>query len=222
MGAQVRGVALAATMLLATACGGSEDPAAQADNPAGVIISNVDDDSRYRGAEPAAPYQMPDVTLTTTGGDAFNLLNDAQHPVTLVFFGYTHCPDICQVVMADLASAMVRLDPDQRAKVDVVFVTTDPARDTGGVLRAYLRRFDPAFVGLTGSLPAVVRAGRAFDIEVAKGTKLPSGGYDVQHGTQVVGLLPDGSAPYVWTEGTSAGDLADDITKILDGTVPAS
>ena len=187
-----------------------------------VANVRIDDPDGLHGVVLPTPYDVPGARLQDTSGAPYSLATDARKPLTMVFFGYTHCPDICQVVMADLASAMVRLDPDQRAQVDVVFVTTDPTRDTGTVLRAYLRRFDPAFVGLTGSLPAVVRAGKAFDIEVAKGTKLPSGGYDVQHGTQVVGVLPDGSAPYVWTEGTSAADLADDAAKILDGEVPAS
>jgi protein SCO1/2 len=184
-----------------------------------VADVSMRDSDNLHGAVLPTPYDVPGVRLQDTSGAPYSLASDARRPLTLVFFGYTHCPDICQVVMADLASAMVRLDPDRRSQVDVVFVTTDPARDTGAVLRDYLSRFDPGFEGVTGSLPAVVRAGKAFDIPVAKGQKLPSGGYDVQHGTQVVGVLPDGSAPYVWTEGTSAAHLADDVTTILDGEV---
>jgi len=164
-------------------------------------------------------YHAPDTELTDTEGRPFSLATSTDQRLTLVFFGYTHCPDICQVVMATIASALVRLDPDQRAQVDMTLVTTDPARDSGRVLRAYLDRFDPAFEGLTGPLPSIVRAGRAVGVTIEKGQKLASGGYDVGHGTQVVGLLPDGTAPYVWTEGTAPGDLAEDIAKILDGEV---
>ncbi len=199
-------------------CGDDSSTAQQAP----VANVRINDSDGLHGAVLPTPYDASRVRLQDTSGAPYSLATDARKPLTMVFFGYTHCPDICQVVMADLASALVRLDPDRRSQVDVVFVTTDPARDTRSVLRDYVSRFDPGFEGLTGSLPAVVRAGRAFDILVADGHKLSSGGYDVQHGTQVVGLLPDGSAPYVWTEGTSAGALADDITKILDGKVPAT
>jgi protein SCO1 len=102
----------------------------------------------------------------------------------------------------------------------MVFVTTDPARDTGPVLRSYLSRFDRSFDGLTGDLASIVRLGRAFDVQIARGRRLASGGYDVEHGTQVVGVLPDGRAPFVWTEGTDPAALTADIRTILDDKVP--
>ena len=122
--------------------------------------------------------------------------------------------------MANLASALTRLDADQRADVRMLFVTTDPARDDAATLRRYLDRFDPSFEGLTGDLHAIVRLGGALDVPVEKGAKLPSGGYDVAHGTQIVGVLPDHTAPFVWTEGTDPSSLADDIATILEGSVP--
>jgi len=205
----------AALLVLLTGCGGEASPSQ------GPPVANVqvDDPDGLHGAVLPKPYDAADVALEDTDGAPYDLATDPRAPLTLVFFGYTHCPDICQVVMADIASALVRLDADQRRRVAMVFVTTDPARDTGPVLRSYLDRFDPRCQGLPGPLPSVVRAGRSFDVLVQKGKQLPSGGYDVGHGTQVVGLLPDGTAPYVWTEGTSPGDLAADLTKILDGKV---
>jgi protein SCO1/2 len=195
---------------------GAESPSEE-----GAPVSNlqVNDSDGLNGAVLPKPYVVPRVRLTDTSGAAFDLATEARKPLTLVFFGYTHCPDICQVVMANIASALVRLDADQRSKVDMAFVTTDPARDSGRVLRAYLDRFNPRFEGVTGRLPSIVRAGKAFDVTIEKGQKLASGGYDVGHGTQVVGLLPDRTAPFVWTEGTDPGDLAADIERILDGKV---
>ncbi|CAN5428624.1 SCO family protein [soil metagenome] len=165
------------------------------------------------------PYAVPDLTLDDVDGSPYDLATDATKPLTLVFFGYTHCPDLCQIVMANIASAMTRLDSAQRAEVDMLFVTTDPARDDPKTLKTYVGRFDPTFDALTGDLPTIVRLGQAFDVEIAKGTKLASGGYDVAHGTQIVGLLPDGRAPFVWTDGTDPAALAGDITKILDDKV---
>ena len=133
-----------------------------------------------------------------------------------MFFGYTHCPDICQVVMQTLASAMTRLDKADREQVDVVFVTTDPARDDEAALRAYLERFDPMFVGLTGPLPTIIDIGNDLAIAVEHGEKLPSGGYDVTHGTSVLGIDGDDEVPIVWTQGTSATQFADDVHQLLD------
>jgi protein SCO1/2 len=175
------------------------------DNLAGIVLPE--------------PYTVPDSRLQGTDGKPFDLATAATKPLTLVFFGYTHCPDICQVVMANIASALTRLDARQRADVAMVFVTTDPARDDAATLRDYLARFDPRFEGATGPLPRIVALGKALGVPIQHGARLPSGGYDVQHGTQVLGVRPDGRAPYVWTEGTDPGDLADDITKILEGKV---
>jgi protein SCO1/2 len=206
-------VAAAAAMLLG-GCGGS--------SAAGPVSDvTVHDSDGLHGTVLPTPYRVPAVSLTDTTGAPYDLATKATKPLTLVFFGYSHCPDICQVVMADIASALTRLDAAHRRKVAMVFVTTDPKRDTSKVLKAYVRRFDPTFQGVTGSLPRIVRLGKAFDVPIETGAKLPSGGYDVVHGTNVVAVTPDRTAPYVWTQGTSPADMAADLVKILDGKVHA-
>ena len=207
-------VAAVLALLLLAGCGAAQQGT--------VSDVHVHDSDGINGVVLPQAYRSPHVALRDTHGASYDLASDPQKPLTLVFFGYTNCPDVCQVVMANLASALVRLDPSHRKQVGVVFVTTDPRRDTSSVLRSYLDRFDPTFEGLTGPLPAIVRAGKGYDIPVEKGHKLASGGYDVAHGTQVVGLRPDGTAPYVWTQGTTPGQLADDLTAILDDKVPAT
>jgi protein SCO1 len=202
--------ALVALGGLLAGCGGS-DPSA--DGPI-ADFSASDDDGMY-GVVLPDPYRLADVSLTATDGSAYRFATDTKDPLTLVFFGYTHCPDICQVVMADIASALNRLEPDERSKVGMLFVTTDPARDDAGTLREYLDRFDPAFEGLTGPLPRILDAGESVGVAIEKGEKLPSGGYEVTHGTQVVGVLPDGTAPLVWTQGTAPDKIAQDIHAAL-------
>jgi protein SCO1/2 len=169
----------------------------------------------YHGAVLDQPYVVPETPLTDTGGASYSLADDTDKPLTLVFFGYTHCPDICQVVMASLASAMTRLDEREREQVDVVFVTTDPARDDEATLRDYLDRFDPTFIGLTGDLGTVIDIGRPLAVAVEKGERLPSGGYEVTHGTHVTAIDERDRVPLVWTQGTSASDFADDIHRLL-------
>jgi protein SCO1 len=173
-------------------------------------------DEELNGAVLDEPYVVPATNLTDTDGAPYSLADSTDKRLTLVFFGYTNCPDICQVVMQTLASAMTRLDDGDREQVDVVFVTTDPARDDEAALSAYLERFDPAFVGLTGPLPTIVDIGQDLHIAIEHGQKLPSGGYDVTHGTSVLGIDSDDQVPIVWTQGTSATQFADDVHQLLD------
>ncbi|MPZ96890.1 MAG: SCO family protein [Propionibacteriales bacterium] len=162
------------------------------------------------------PYDVPSIQLTDTDGAAFDLVADTTKPVTLVFFGYTNCPDICSLVMADLASAMTRLDGEVRDQVQMLFVTSDPARDTGPVLRKFLDRFDPSFEGLTGPLPRIEQAAKPLGVLLEGTKKLPGGGYEVSHGSQVLGIGADDTAQVVWTEGTPVGDLVTDITRLAE------
>lgn len=163
------------------------------------------------------PYVVPDVDLTDTAGAPFSLAADTDKRLTLVFFGYTHCPDICQAVMANIAAGLTRLDDSDREQVDVVFVTTDPARDDEQTLRDYLDRFDPGFLGLTGELTTIKDVGSKLAIAVEKGEKLPSGGYEVTHSTPVIGVDSDDTVPILWLQDTSASELADDIHLLLTG-----
>jgi protein SCO1/2 len=187
-------------------CGGGPEPVA-------TVIGG--DDDGLHGAVLAEQYAAPDVSLTDTSGAAYNLAEDTVKPLTLVFFGYTHCPDICPLTMANIASAMTRLSSAQRDQVDVVVVTTDPARDDAATLRAWLDRFDPTFIGLTGDPAAIARAGKPLGVYVEKGKKLPDGGYEVTHGTPVVAIDSQHRAPVVWTQGFSPADLAEDVAILL-------
>jgi protein SCO1 len=167
----------------------------------------------YEGAYLETPYVVPDLALSDTSGEPYSLAT-AEAPLKVVFFGYTKCPDICQVVMSTIASAVSRLDEEQRDQVEVVFVTTDPVRDTGQVLRTYLDRLDPAFVGLTGDLDRIIDLAKPMRVFVAEGRKLPSGGYEVDHSTHVLGVTGD-QTQLVWTQGTSPAAMAADIIKLL-------
>jgi protein SCO1/2 len=198
---------LAATVLLLPGC-------AKVQDGSNAIVVGGDDDG-FNGALLTEAYAVPGLALTDTDGARYSLAKDADSPLTLVFFGYTRCPDICQIVMWTIASSLQRLDPAERDQVDVVFVTTDPARDDAATLRHYLDQFDPEFTGLTGD-PATIRAvGKKLGVYIARGQELPDGGYEVDHSTPVVGLHPDGTAPIVWTQGTSSAELAEDISHLL-------
>ena len=197
------GGAVSAVLLAATAaCGGSSSATTADDGLHGSAINGL--------------YQLPATSLTDTEEQAYDLRADTDAPLTLVFFGYTQCPDICQTTMALLAGAMTQLSEEDRADTGVLFVTTDPARDTAPVLRSYLDRLDPAFEGVTGPLPQIVAAGDAMGVDITQGTKLPSGGYEVDHSTQVYAVDDTGTTRAVWTSGgLSASDVAEDVEVLL-------
>jgi protein SCO1/2 len=198
----------AGLLVLLAACGGSTGAANR-----GFVESNPDG---MHGAVLTEKYVVPDVTLTATDGSDYSVTEDTTAPITLFFFGYTNCPDVCSIVMGDMASAMARLEPEQREQVDVLLVTSDPARDDEKVLREYLDRFDPAFEGVTGDLKKIVRVANALGVEIQKEPRLPSGGYEVGHGSQIVAVDDTDRSPIVWTEGTSPDQLAEDLTALLE------
>lgn len=196
---------------LAACSGGTDDPVTgfRDNNPDGFAAVVLPE-----------PYALEDATLTDRNGDARDVVADLDRPITLVFFGYTHCPDVCQVIMNDITAALARLDEREREQIGMLFITSDPARDDSATLKRYLSRFNPDFEGLTGPLDLIKRVGRSVGVDVTKGDRLPSGGYAVAHGTHIIGVRPDGSAPLIWTDGTSSADLAADLTKALTEGIP--
>jgi len=165
------------------------------------------------------PFVVSSTPLVDTDGEPFSLTADTDKDLTLVFFGYTHCPDICGQVMATLAGTLARLDQEQKDRLDVVFVTTDPARDDEATVKKYVDAYDPSIIGLTGDLDDIVEVGRSMAVGVDEGEKLPSGGYEVTHGTQVIAIDSDDEAPAYWKADVSQAQLAHDVTAILDGAL---
>jgi protein SCO1/2 len=137
----------------------------------------------------------PAVVMTSTSGQPYNLAAQTAGRVTLLYFGYTHCPDVCPINMA-LAAQAVRLMPAElRQQVDVLFVTTDPARDTPAVMRAWLDHFSPSFVGLVGSISVVHQAESAVGMPLSVADQpVSSGGYTVEHSGSTLVYAQDGQS----------------------------
>lgn len=198
--ARPRALVLAALLPLFAACGGAG--AAQGTELTGTVLD--------------PPFEVSSTPLVDTAGDAFSLTDDTDKPLTLVFFGYSNCPDICGQVMATLAGTLARLDDAQKDDLDVVFVTTDPARDDEATTAKYVEAFDPSIIGLTGDLDDIVEVGTSLAVGIDKGEKLPSGGYDVTHGTRVYAIDGDDESPMMWDQDVSQAQLAHDVTVLLD------
>ncbi len=162
-----------------------------------------------RVLEPAQP--RPSFVLTDTSGRAYDFQARTAGRLTLVFFGYTNCPDVCPVHMATIAQALQRVD----VPVEMVFVTTDPARDTPERLDAWVHSFDPRFVGLTGDLPAIEAAQRAMGATVAVAEDPDArGDYVVGHTSGVFVITPDDRVRLVYPFGTRQEDWVRDLPRL--------
>lgn len=162
---------------------------------------------------PAVP--RPDVTMTSTDGTPFDFAKETRGRVTFVTFGYTHCPDVCPVHMANIAAALKQLPATDPARVMVVFVTTDPARDSLPQLRRWLDSFNPAFIGLRGTDTQLAAMEQAFHIPPAQREDLPGGGYGVAHSAEVFAFTPDDSAHVIYLPGMAIADYVHDIPRLL-------
>ncbi|MUN40045.1 SCO family protein [Actinomadura litoris] len=205
-GTGLAAIGLAAVLLGAAACGGEPAPAAVVDStPA----------SPYKATMLPASYTLPDVTMTDANGRPYDLPKRTRGKVTLLFFGFANCPDVCPTTMADAAGALRLLTPAERARIQVVFITADPARDTPAALKDYLGRFDPSFVGLTGPWKTIERAAGVAKVPVSPAPKNPKGNYQVQHGSNVMTYGPDGSGRLLFPYQFGSADMAKDLRTLL-------
>ncbi|WP_067486032.1 SCO family protein [Actinomadura hibisca] len=200
---------LAGVLLGTAACGGDPDPAAPAAEAAGRTASP------YKATALPASYKIPDVRLTDGDGRPYDLAGRAEGKVTLLFFGYTHCPDICPTTMADAAGAMTLLSPAERDRVRVVFVTADPRRDTPKVLKDFLGRFDRSFVGLTGPMKTIQRAAADAKVSITPPPADAKGNYPVSHGSNVMTYGPDGAGRLMFPYQFGSAAMANDLKALL-------
>ena len=176
---------------------------------------NADPAGYTGGSSLPEPYSMPEVSLTDTSGRPYNLATTPSKPVTLLFFGYTHCPDVCIAVLSDVSLGLQRVAPADRDQIQLIFITTDPARDKEKQIRHYLDRFNPTFVGLTGPMSTIKRAASEVGVEIEGLKKLPSGGYEVGHSAHVIGFNRN-SGVVIWTPGTSIAALKHDFALLVN------
>jgi protein SCO1/2 len=181
-----------------------------------------------RGDEPTGQPRRPSFVLTANDGSTYDFAERTAGRPTVVFFGYTACPDICPTTMADLATGLRSLDPQVAEQVEVVFVTTDPVRDTPEVLDTYLARFDESFVGLTGTPEQVAAAQEAAGVPGAYPVKDRGGdaltvpeellpeGYLVEHGSTLIAYGSQDTEVVSWRPGTLPEDYAADLSAIVE------
>lgn len=175
----------------------------------------------FRGVLRDPPLDKPDFTLTDQGGRPWNLRLETAGKVALLFFGYTHCPDVCPLHAANVAAVLRKMPFAERDEIRFVFVTTDPERDTAERLGQWLGAFDPAFVGLRGTVAEVDGIQAALGIAATqRGEAGSDGTYLVGHAAQVIAFGKDGLARLEYPFGTRQEDWAADLPRLARGEIP--
>lgn len=170
----------------------------------------------YRGVVLLPPLPRPAFTLTDTAGQLYVFDQETRGQLTLLFFGYTNCPDVCPTTMSNIATSLKALPQADRERVKVVFVTTDPKRDQPTVLRAWLDHFDSAFIGLTGDQANINAIMASLRLPEPVQNEVTDQGYTVSHVSSVIVFTADDISHIVYPEGTSVDDWRRDLKKLLD------
>lgn len=210
---------LRALIVAAALClGASNQPIAH--DSAGVSAPHGPDaaGSEYRGGVVTPPIPKPKFTLRDTSGAPFDFWSNTEGYVTLLFFGYTHCPDECPLHMHNIAAALAGLPASVAGQIRVVFVTTDPARDSGKVVRSWLDNFDRRFIGLTGGQAEVEAAQRAAGLPPGKRLALANGNYGIGHAGFVLAYSKDDRAHLIYPSGITVEDWDHDLPLLAAET----
>src|ERR1700693_6015278 len=183
---------------------------------ASLVLAQQGDIDNYRGGLVTPPLPKPSFILTDTSGAAFDFRQRTEGHVTLLFFGYTNCPDQCPMHMANLGAALKKVPAPIADQIKLVFVTTDPARDSPPALRSWLDLFDRRFIGLTGTESAIETVERAAGVPVATKTGPANGNYGVAHANFVVAYSKDNLAHVIYPGGVSKEDWVHDLPLLIN------
>jgi protein SCO1/2 len=203
---------LAAALVVAglslTGCASSGAVASSSSAPPASVSGAA---QKYAGVNLATPYRRPSFRLTDQTGKPFDFKAVTAGIPTLLFFGYTQCPDVCPTTMADIAVALRGVDKTLATQTRVVFVTTDPTHDTPAVLAEFLHRFDAdlpqKFIGLTGPQAAIDAAQLSAGVPQAE-----DGGKT--HSALLLLYGKDDAAHVAFDQGNTPRDIAADLKRV--------
>ncbi|MGW1839183.1 SCO family protein [Streptomyces sp. NPDC002067] len=207
-------VLTAAAALTLTACGpdddGGDKPAASVSGATAKPIVTLDN-----------PIEKPDLTLTDSDGTSYDLLAKTKGHPTLIYFGYTNCPDVCPLTMANLAVAVKQLPKAEQDDLRVLFITSDPERDTPEALKKWLGGINKNFTGLTGKFADIQRGARDVNIGIDKPVVKKNGDVVSTHGAQVLLASPkDDRIHWMGMQDATPENYAAALPKIIKGQNP--
>lgn len=216
--------ALTAACTVESGQGGARD-----EGSAPAIVTHTGDDHGLTGTLASPQIDRPAQVLRDDRGQPFSVAERPGDELTVLFFGYTHCPDVCPTTMADLARARAMVDPALRDRVKVAFVTEDPQRDTRTELRRWLDGFDPQFVGLRGGNASTKAMLEELYSSATGRVERPEepirhpenghahdhhGSYGIEH-TSIIYVFAPGDRSVIYTGDTTAGEYAADFERLL-------
>jgi protein SCO1 len=168
----------------------------------------------FNGVDITGSDLGPDFRLTDHNGKE-RTLADFRGKVVALFFGYTHCPDVCPTTLSDMASALKALGPDAQ-RVQVLFATLDPKRDTAELLKEYVPAFNPTFLGLRGDAAALARVTKDFKIYAAERPGKTPESYTIDHSAQTLVFDTRGKLRLMLAYGTPGDKIASDFRILLN------
>jgi protein SCO1/2 len=167
----------------------------------------------YQGTLIDPPVPATDFTLTDQNGGAFRL-SDQRGKTILIFFGYTHCPDVCPVTLSNF-KRIKELLGNQAQQVEFVFITVDPERDTPAVLRQHLANFDPAIIGLTGTQVELEKVWKAYGVYRARVDSGSAAGYLIDHTAITYLIDAQGNWRLTYPFGMDVEKIAADLVHLI-------
>jgi protein SCO1/2 len=168
------------------------------------------------------PRGVGGTALASAIGGPFRLIDQNGQTVTdadlkgkwsLVYFGYTHCPDACPTALNDISIALDDLGP-KRDAVRAVFITVDPERDTAEALKSYVTSFDAPILALTGSPEAIAQAAKGYRVYYAKHPEA-GGDYSMDHSSVIYVMDPEGRFTASFTHESTPEQIAERLKKLL-------
>lgn len=168
----------------------------------------------YQGSLIDPPALAPDFELLDQHGQPYRL-SDQKGKVVLVFFGYTHCPDVCPVTLTDFKQIKTQLG-DQSKDVTFLFITADPERDTAEQLKKYLENFDSDFIGLTQERSLLEPVWKDYGVFQAKVESGDPDNYLVDHSARTYAIDKNGNLRLTYLFGTSSEVIAEDVDHLLN------
>ena len=182
---------------------------------AGMAVFLFTAPAKFRGTTYDKPYPVAsDFELTRSDGSSFRL-HETRGNVTLLFFGYTSCPDVCPTTMAELKLALSKLNPKDADRVKVLFVTVDPKRDTPERVQTYVGRFNPAFIGLSGTQAQLDKVWQAYGVFRLEVTDTSAVNYSLDHTARITMIDQDGNMRVSFGVDAPVEDIVHDLELLL-------
>ena len=174
----------------------------------------ISKDYSYQGSLIDPPVPAADFELTNQYNEKFRL-SDHQGKLSLIFFGYTNCPDVCPVTLSEFKKIKMHFN-QREEEINFIFITVDPERDTSNRLKVYLQNFDPKFIGLTGERDLLESVWESYGVYEARQDLGSAAGYLVDHSARVYAIDKNGNWRLTYPFGMDTEKLIQDIEHLLD------